>query len=165
MRRRVQQFQKGQGIEALIGAAGVHLVCSDLLLKGHQVSMAAEGLRYDVVVDRGGQLYKVQVKTTSVSPSDVGRARSIYRFGLKRAKGNSAIYEDGDCDWFAFAFLDIRKVAYLSFEQMRSPRTGNIKQALEWRSREHGHIPRDRWGNVISFRTMAFVEDFAELPE
>ena len=47
-----------------IGKAGEYLVCSDLFLKGLNVSIAGETLPYDLLFDNGNKILKVQVKTT-----------------------------------------------------------------------------------------------------
>jgi hypothetical protein len=49
------------------GAAGEFAVALDLTLKGYRVSMAAPGLPYDLTVDVGGRLYRLQVKATTVN--------------------------------------------------------------------------------------------------
>lgn len=74
--------------ELQIGAAGVHLVCADLLTQGCRVSIAAEGLPYDIIADRGGKLVRVQVKATRTEQRDVGKSKSLFQFGLRRARGN-----------------------------------------------------------------------------
>lgn len=46
------------------GKAGEYLVCADLILKGFVAYPSEQGLPYDVVLDCGGKLLKVQVKAT-----------------------------------------------------------------------------------------------------
>ena len=47
-----------------IGKAGEYLVCADLITQGFIAYPSEQGLKYDVVVDTGKKLYKIQVTTT-----------------------------------------------------------------------------------------------------
>ena len=47
-----------------IGKAGEYLVCADLIMKGFIAFPSEQGLPYDVLLDNGKKLLKVQVKTT-----------------------------------------------------------------------------------------------------
>ena len=47
-----------------IGKAGEYLVCADLIMKGFIAFPSEQGLPYDVLLDTGEKLLKVQVKTT-----------------------------------------------------------------------------------------------------
>ncbi len=47
-----------------VGKAAEHLVVADLILSGYRAYLTDQGLPYDVVVDVGGRLYRVQVKAT-----------------------------------------------------------------------------------------------------
>ena len=46
------------------GAAGEHLVCADLLMLGYRAFLADQNCPYDVAVDVGGRLIRIQVKST-----------------------------------------------------------------------------------------------------
>ena len=50
--------------DLMIGVAGEHLVCFDLITRGFTCFMTEQGLPYDVIADINGKLVKVQVKTT-----------------------------------------------------------------------------------------------------
>jgi hypothetical protein len=40
-----------------MGKAAEHLVCADLLMKGYNAFLSAQGLPYDVVIDQGRGLF------------------------------------------------------------------------------------------------------------
>ncbi len=106
-------------IEALeLGKAAEHLVCADLILSGYMAYLSDQGLPYDVVVDVGGRLVRVQVKGSCYAKNVnvAGRCPNfVYRFHARRrgkgAKGERLSAKH--CDVVAFVALDIRAVAYL----------------------------------------------------
>lgn len=100
------------------GKAAEHLVVADLLLNGFQAYLSDQGLPYDVVLDVGGRLLKVQVKSTLKQRAVPQRAleRPGYLFNHKRAgKGGVRQYIGNEFDLFAFVALDVRCIAYLPF--------------------------------------------------
>lgn len=111
-----------RGIE--LGTAGEHLVCADLLCRGHRAFMSAAGLPYDVVADIGGKLVRIAVKSTSKPKERPGRAGSKfrYRFMLFRAARHSSgeysrqLYTRAECDVIAMVALDTKRVAYMSVD-------------------------------------------------
>ena len=108
--------------ELQVGVAGEHLVCADLIIKGHKAFLSDQGLPYDVVADINGKLYKIQVKTT-------GKYRSVpqrkthtpaYLFWIKRCgKGGKNIYTERDYDFMALVALDKRIIGYLPFNNVK----------------------------------------------
>lgn len=106
----------------MIGAAAVHIVCADLLLAGYTAFPAAEGLHYDVILDNGGVLYRVQVKGTLLARSRPSRplAPALYNFGTTRNHRPDRIgersrlkrYDTREVDLIACVAIDIRTVAY-----------------------------------------------------
>lgn len=104
-----------------IGKAGEHLVLYDLLLQGYESFLTSQGMGYDIVVDLEGNLIRLQVKATlGIMPSrwrhDHQKGR-IYQFCTKYNGRNSKhCYENGDFDGWAFAMLDIKEVAYLTWK-------------------------------------------------
>lgn len=98
------------------GNAGEHLVCADLILKGYCAFLANKGACYDVILEAGGILYKVQVKTTR-EPMRVPQRKSIikkYCFNVRRCgKGGRRSYADGEVDIFALVALDSRTIGYI----------------------------------------------------
>jgi len=101
-----------------IGKAAEHLVCADLILSGYRAFLSDQGLPYDVVIDNGNKLLRVQVKSCgSVSNVNAqGRVeRLAYNFSIRRRgkDGKSDRLSDKDCDIIALVALDIRVIAYL----------------------------------------------------
>ena len=105
-----------------IGKAGEYLVCADLIVKGFVAYPSEQGLPYDVVLDNGKKLLKVQVKTTSkprVVPQRKKETKG-YVFDIKRTgNGNSKEMKDGDADLLALVCLDTRNVGYLDKSSIR----------------------------------------------
>ena len=50
--------------DLLVGVAGEHLVCCDLICNGYNAFMTDQGLPYDLILDVDDKLLRVQVKTT-----------------------------------------------------------------------------------------------------
>jgi hypothetical protein len=111
-----------------IGKAGEYLVCAELTLKGVSVSIAAETLPYDLLVDNGKKILKVQVKTTEIPRlTNQWRGNSeAYVFSIKRKGSNGEKkYEDNEVDLFALVCLDTLQIGYLKNCDM--PTTINIR--------------------------------------
>lgn len=126
-----------------LGTAGEHLVCADLLCRGHRAFMSAAGLPYDVIADVDGRLVRVAVKATSAPRERPGRGGSKYRYGFNifRAARHSngahtrQLYTRAECDLVALVALDIKRIAYLKVET--APQTMWIEAPTEqpaWRS-------------------------------
>ena len=114
--------------ELQIGKAGEYLACADLIMKGLVAFPSEQGLPYDVLVDTGKRLLRVQVKTTTAPRIVPQRAKDSYAyiFTIKRhGKRNTQIYDDGEVDIFALVCLDTRLVGYLRNEEM--PTTVNFR--------------------------------------
>lgn len=111
-----------------IGKAGEYLTCADLLLKGFNVSPAGETLPYDLLLDTGKKILKVQVKTTETyrSTNQWRGVNGAYVFSVKRkgADGGKR-YEDNEVDIFAVVALDTMQVGYIKNVDM--PTTINIR--------------------------------------
>ena len=99
----------------LTGEAGEHLVCSELLLQGFQADIV-HGFPYDLLLDDGRKIHRIQVKTARKNTRG-------YRFAYGGA--NNRRYGD-DVDLFAFVFLDERKIYY-----QRVPEKYSYKEAIE----------------------------------
>lgn len=114
--------------ELQTGKAGEYIVCADLILKGFVAFPSEQGLPYDVLLDNGSKLLRVQVKTTS-GPRKVPQRKKesqAYIFNVKRnGKNNKGRYQDGEVDLFALVCLDVMKVGYLQINDM--PDTINIR--------------------------------------
>lgn len=111
-----------------IGKAGEYLVCADLILKGFIAFPSEQGLPYDVLLDTGEKLLKVQVKTTEKARLVQQRNNPIpaYIFSIKRAGSNGKTrYEEKEIDLFALVCLDTMQIGYLTNKEM--PTTINIR--------------------------------------
>jgi DNA-binding XRE family transcriptional regulator len=110
------------------GKAGEYLVCADLILKGFVAFISEQGLPYDVVLDTGKRLLKIQVKTSLGTRKVPQRSMDsqMYIFNIKRhGKNNQKRYADGEVDAFALVCLSTRKIGYLTNADM--PETINIR--------------------------------------
>jgi len=114
--------------EMQTGKAGEYLVCADLILKGFIAFPSEQGLPYDVLLDVGDRLLKVQVKTTS-KPRKVQQRKkdtTAYIFNVKRnGKNGKGRYSDSEIDLFALVCLDTMLIGYLVTNDM--PDTLNIR--------------------------------------
>lgn len=111
-----------------VGKAGEYLVCADLIIKGFVAFLSEQGLPYDVLLDTGHKLLKVQVKTTEKPRLIQQRTNPIpaYIFSIKRAGAKGLTrYEEKEIDLFALVCLDTMKVAYIKNKDM--PTTINIR--------------------------------------
>jgi len=111
-----------------IGKAGEYLVCADLILKGFIAFPSEQGLPYDVLLDTGQKLLKVQVKTTEKARLVQQRNNPIpaYIFSIKRAGANGkTMYDESEIDLFALVCLDTMQIGYLTNKEM--PTTINIR--------------------------------------
>jgi len=114
--------------ELQTGKAGEYLTCADLILKGFVAFPSEQGLPYDVLLDTGKKLLKVQVKTTATPRMLLQRSKEqkAYIFNVKRCgKGGAARYTAGEIDLFALVCLDVMKVVYILTDDM--PDTINIR--------------------------------------
>lgn len=110
------------------GIAAEHLVCADLLLQGYRAFRSDQHCAYDVIVDLGARLLRVQVKATR-GLTVLRRTDRVYRRGpnkglpqyvtaymwhVRRAgKGGRRVYEGDAFDLLALVALDVRRVAYM----------------------------------------------------
>lgn len=111
-----------------IGKAGEYLVCADLILKGFIAFPSEQGLPYDILLDTGEKLLKVQVKTTEKARLVQQRNKPVpaYIFSIKRAGVNGKTrYEEKEIDLFALVCLDTMQIGYLTNREM--PTTINIR--------------------------------------
>lgn len=111
-----------------LGKAGEFLTGANLILKGFDVSQAGETLPYDLLLDTGEKILKVQVKTTETyRTTNQWRGKSgAYVFGIKRKGYNSKKrYGEDEVDVFALVALDTMQVGYLTNGEM--PTTINVR--------------------------------------
>lgn len=104
------------------------MVCADLILRGFIAFPSEQGLPYDVLLDTGSRLLKVQVKTTS-KPRIVPQRASdtkCYIFNIKKCgKGNAKRYNENEIDLFALVCIDTKKIGYI--KQLDMPDTINLR--------------------------------------
>lgn len=111
-----------------VGKAGEYLVCADLIIKGFIAFPSEQGLPYDILLDTGDKLLKVQVKTTEKPRTVKQRSKDTlaYIFSIKRAGANGKTrYSENEIDLFALVCLDTMQVGYLTNKEM--PTTVNIR--------------------------------------
>ena len=111
-----------------IGKAGEYFTCGDLITKGFVAYPSEQGLPYDIVLDIGTKMLKIQVKTCAI-PRVVPQ-RNIdsftYIFNIKRhGKNNTKRYTNDEVDIFALVALDTKQIGYLRNGDM--PSTLNIR--------------------------------------
>jgi PD-(D/E)XK endonuclease len=100
-----------------IGRAGEYLAMFDLLSRGYQAYLTDQGASYDIILDLGSRLLRLQVKTTQ-KPSKMNKeyANNVYIFNVRRAGRNGQrAYELGEFDGFALVALDRKAVYYYPF--------------------------------------------------
>ncbi len=111
-----------------VGCAAEHIVCADLLLAGRRAFLADQNCPYDIAVEHGGRLVRVQVKGTRrprQAPS--GADHWAYFFHVRRAgKGGRRQYGAGEFDVLALVALDIRRVAYVRIGES-TPQCLNVR--------------------------------------
>lgn len=96
-----------------------HLVCCDVLERGFDALIAAEGLPYDVVADIGG-LRRIQVKSTLLRNRPVAVNGKEYDYEVYRFKSKVDLREKyvGSVDLMAFVALDPKLILYMRPEQL-----------------------------------------------
>ena len=104
------------------GKAGEYLVCADLISKGYVAYLSEQGLPYDVVLDTGEKLLKIQVKATRTHKQTPQRVSNIntYSLNVKRCgKGNKNFRSESSCDLFALVALDEKQVGYMKNKDVK----------------------------------------------
>ena len=91
----------------LTGTAGEYVACADAMFKGYSCSVSTEEAQYDLILDTGKDLLKVQVKSSSYSRSQNGDSLS---FTICRRNSKLSTY---NVDLFAFVDIRNRKVGWV----------------------------------------------------
>ena len=142
--------------ELQTGKAGEHFVCFDLIMQGYNAFLADQGLPFDIIVEENGLLKTIQVKSASKLFS-CGKAKDIYRYGLRVGRGGKSVQNDVKCDFYAFVALDIKSIAYIPSKEMMS-RNGMLKITMDFKSRDikykgrvysNGTIRKPEWGKYL----------------
>ena len=103
------------------GLVGEHLVCADLILNGYRAFRTEQTCPYDVAVDHGGRIVRVQVKAArgprSYPPDSRKKWNPAYIWSTRRA-GNRGRrkYPMDEFDVLALVAADIRRVAYVKWD-------------------------------------------------
>lgn len=125
--------------DGLLSLSAEYLVAADLAKLGYAVSTASAGLPYDLIVDTGTQLFKVQVKSTVAPRKPIGsQPTQRYLFGVNRSHQQ---YTRDSFDIIAFVASDAGLIGYMSSGEvlnksrvmLRGPDhkiTGKIKKAF-----------------------------------
>lgn len=101
-----------------VGKAAEHIVCADALMRGYEAFLSGQGAPYDLVIEKDGRLFKVQVKSAqaarNVNSSGVN-PRIAYSFAaLRRGKdGDGPRLTKREADIIACVALDTLQIAYL----------------------------------------------------
>ena len=155
----------GKSKTTMKGNAGEYLVCFDLTMQGYPAAMAQPGLSYDVIVDVNGTMEKIQVKSSSRMSMSIG---STWRYSFSLDKSHEDWHGGvikkrpiGDCDYYAFVALDIRRVAYLPWEQMS--KNGIPQSSIRFKSRGREYVGRSYdTGSKRQITWGKFFEDFTD---
>lgn len=100
-----------------VGKAAEHLVCADALMRGYEAFLSGQGAPYDVVIEKEGRLFRVQVKGAQ-APRNVNSSglneRIAYSFcALRRGKdGEGPRLTKHEADIVACVALDTLQIAY-----------------------------------------------------
>jgi hypothetical protein len=143
-----------------IGIAAEHLVCADLIIKGYKAFSSDQTSPYNIVVDMGDRLLRIQVKATCF-PKNLnanGRSSRIgYGFHVRRrGKFQDKRLDETHCDLVAFVAMDICKIGYLPVGEC-----GQTFQVMGPGFEFKGKVKRSR---IVSIDKMPFSEAVARLP-
>lgn len=119
---------------------------ADLIVQGIPAFLVGGALPYDLIADYKGQRWRVQVKATA-GPKDYRRARGVYRFNLRRARGGVRRLEAGSVDVFAFVVVEHRAVAYFLASELLTA-DQHIKQCFDLRD-GGGYVGRHYPGGKV----------------
>jgi len=107
-----------------IGKAAEYLVCADLILKGYIAYPSEQGLPYDIVLDNGSRLIKVQVKATrrckKIANSPEQNPFYVFAIGRNGKNQSRVKYETNDVDVFAVVALDTYEIGYIKNKDVRT---------------------------------------------
>jgi len=110
--------------ELQIGKAGEYIVCADLIIQNYIAFLSEQGLPYDIVMDSGDRLFRVQVKTTSEPRKIPQRSKDSYAyiFNIQRHgnQNNLRKYNKTEVDFFALVALDSKQIAYIPNKDIKS---------------------------------------------
>ena len=146
----------------MIGKAGEHLACCDLICQGFNAFLSDQGLPFDLVVEHKGKLYRGQVKTVQrmykyYQRKDGHKANRAFRFTTRHGTTTkNRATELNEVDFYAFVVLPKKIVAYMWVKDMVSKNTGKVNQLLEFKDRDIEY-KKDRLGRKIKGK---FIQDY-----
>lgn len=120
MSERYKTVLADQASDLAVGTAGEHMVMADLLLRGYRAILAEQHCPYDIVVDLGPRLVRIQVKSarrpTAETRRSGGKYTPAYMWSTRRAgKKGRRLYDLDGLDVLALVALDIQRIAYMSW--------------------------------------------------
>jgi len=146
-----------KGKELQVGRMGQYLVLYNLLKNGYQAYATDEGLPYDIVVDLGEKLIRLQVKSTLKSRLfNKKYPTPVYCFCVRRCgKGSKRIYKENEFDGFALVALDVEKIAYIKFDK-------SINKSILLRDKREEYTLNHARTNpyIDEFPLIKFMEEF-----
>jgi hypothetical protein len=151
-----------------IGAAGEHIVCADVLLHGLRAYQSAQGLPYDVVIDRGFGLLRVAIKSTLKALKRPKREglRLCYQFAVTRSrrlrsgKTDARKYLETDVDIVAFCALNIQRVAYSHIRECAQSMHFDVPDAVP--QKKAFKLPRKTFDDYTLARALAVHDGILE---
>lgn len=103
------------------GVKGEALVLQHLIEEGYEVFLPFGGkTNTDLVAERDGTLYRVQVKSTSVRKSSGRYVVQIKKVRSNKTKNNITSFNNQDCDILAVAILPENRVILLDSKSILS---------------------------------------------
>lgn len=100
--------------QTMQGTAAEYLVCLDLQKQGYDAFLTNQGMKYDVVVDVHGKLYRLQVKSCAKVTLESGSRNWTYKFRLTKTSGRTrTAISASNADFLALVAFDIGAVAYM----------------------------------------------------
>ncbi len=141
-----------------MGKAAEHLVCASLILNGYQAYLSDQGLPYDILIDLGDKILRVQVKATGF-PKNVnatGRTeRLAYCFHVRRRGRNAqgSRLDKTMCDIVAVVGLSDLAIGYFPIEFC-----GQTIQVLPDGEKTKQLNQGKDWGCISSFTITAALE-------
>ncbi len=148
----------------MIGKAGEHLACFDLIMKGFNAFLSDQGLPFDILVENNGKIYRGQVKSVRRMYKYYGRkdghkAHAVYRFTTRSGNPRkNRVTELNESDFYAFVVLPKKIVAYIWTKDLVSKNTGKVNQLIEFKDRDFKYH-KDRLGRPIYGK---FIQDFTD---
>lgn len=136
----------------IVGTAGEYIVCADLLLAGFSAFRADQAAPYDVAVDIGQRLVRIQVKSTRAPRryQQVKQRHVVgYTWNTRAGKGARRTIRKDAIDIVALVALDIRRVAYVPI--------GLTRQCMQI------HVSGNKGRGIRSFESSTFAAALSAL--